>query len=98
MTGAIERRDAAGADIDPAANTRPVSRHGKRRDSRRRGAADQETHARQPGSRARRLNHSRTCRSIQTAAWFPPATLGFMAAANASAKIPTGAGGEFTHA
>ena len=50
------------------------------------------------GKPMRVLNHSRTCRSIQTAAWFPPATLGFMAAANASAKIPTGVGGEFTHA
>ena len=36
-------------------------------------------------------------RSTWIAAWFPPAQLGFIAAASASAKTPSGSGGELTH-
>ena len=44
------------------------------------------------------LNHWMTSRSTHTAAWLPPATLGFIAAASACAYTPMAAGGEFTHA
>jgi hypothetical protein len=47
----------------------------------------------QPASSA---NHRITWCSTCTAAWLPPATLGFMVAARASATIPNGCGGEFT--
>jgi hypothetical protein len=48
------------------------------------------------GNLASSANHRTTCRSRCAAAWSPPATLGFIAAASASANTPITAGGELT--
>jgi hypothetical protein len=50
------------------------------------------------GKPARSANQRTTWCSMWTAAWLPPATLGFIAAASASAKTPRRWGGEFTQA